>query len=141
MPLLFNKLSRFDIVFLPRSKCLLIPWLQSPSTVILEPKKMKSDTVLTFSPSICHEVMRPDAMILVFCMLSFKPAFSLSSFTFTKRLLFLGNFNCVSQVKTVTNNKERRDISRKTSHLFDMKIMYESRVVNRYQMLRRCSER
>ena len=74
--LLFNVLSRLDITFLLRSKRLLISWLQSPSAVILEPQKIKSATV---SPSICHEVMGPDAMILVFEMLSFKPAFSLSS--------------------------------------------------------------
>ena len=61
--LLFNILSRLLITFLPRSKRLLISWLQSPSAVILEPKKMKSDTV---SPSISHEVMRPDAMIFIF---------------------------------------------------------------------------
>ena len=79
MSLLFNMLSRFVIAFLPRSKRLLISWLQSPSAVILEPKKIKSVTVSTFSPSICHKVMGPDAMILVFWMLSFKPAFSLSS--------------------------------------------------------------
>ena len=64
--LLFNTLSRFVIAFLPRSKCLLISWLQSPSTVILKPKKIKSVTASTFSPSICHEVMGLDAMILVF---------------------------------------------------------------------------
>ena len=64
--LLFNMLSRLVIVFLPRSKRLLISWLQSPSAVILEPPKMKSDTVSTVSPSISHEVMGPDAMILVF---------------------------------------------------------------------------
>ena len=64
--LLFNMLSTFVIAFLPRSKCLLISWLQSPSAVILEPKKIKSVTVSTVSPSICHEVMGPDAMILVF---------------------------------------------------------------------------
>ena len=64
--LLFNKLSRFFIAFLPRSKCLLILWLQSLFTVILEPRKINSATVSTFSPSICHEVMGPDAMILVF---------------------------------------------------------------------------
>ena len=63
--LLFNMLSRLVITFLPRSKCLLISWLQSPSAEILEPKKIKSDTVSTASPSIYHEVMRPDAMILV----------------------------------------------------------------------------
>ena len=66
MSLLFNMLSRFVIAFLPRSKCLLNSWLQSPSTVILESKKIKSVTVSTFSPSICHEVMGLDAMIIVF---------------------------------------------------------------------------
>ena len=66
MSLLFNMLSRFVIIFLPRSKHLLILWLQSPSTVILEPKIIKYVTVFTFSPSICHEVMRLDTMILVF---------------------------------------------------------------------------
>ena len=83
MPLLFNMLSRLVIAFLPRSKHLLISWLQSPSAEILEPKKIKTVTV---SPSICHKVLRPDAMILVFWMLSFKPIFSLSSFTFIKGL-------------------------------------------------------
>ena len=66
MSLLFNMLSRLVITFLPRSKCLLISWLQSPSTVILESPKIKSATVSTVYPSICHEVMGPDAMILVF---------------------------------------------------------------------------
>ena len=66
MSLLFNMLSRLVRTFLPRSKRLLISWLQSPSAVILEPKKIKSLTVSTVSPSICHEVMGPDAMILVF---------------------------------------------------------------------------
>ena len=66
MPLLFNMLSRLVTTFLPRSKCLLISWLQSPSAVILEPQKIKSATVSTVSPFICHEVMGPDAMILVF---------------------------------------------------------------------------
>ena len=65
MSLLFNMLSRFVIAVLPRSKHLLISWLQSPSAVILEPEKIKSDTVST-APSISHEVMGPDAMILVF---------------------------------------------------------------------------
>ena len=86
MPLLFNMLSKLVIAFLPRSKHLLIPWLQSTSAVILEPQKIKCGTVFIVSPSICHEVMGPDAMILVFWMLSFKPAFSLPSFTFIKRL-------------------------------------------------------
>ena len=66
MSLLFNMLSRLVITFLPRSKRLLISWLQSPSAVILEPPKIKSDTVSTVYPSICHEVMGPDAMIFVF---------------------------------------------------------------------------
>ena len=79
MSLLFNMLSRLVITFLPRSKRLLISWLQSPSAVIWGPKKIKSDTVSTVSPPISHEVMGPDAMILVFWMLSFKPTFSLLS--------------------------------------------------------------
>ena len=66
--LIFNKLPRLVIGFLPRSKCLLISWLQSPSAVILEPKKRKSVIASTFSPSICHDVMGPDAIILVFLM-------------------------------------------------------------------------
>ena len=66
MSLLFNMLSRLVIAFLSRSKCLLISWLQSPPAVILGPKKIKSVTVSIVSPSIYHEVMRPDAMILVF---------------------------------------------------------------------------
>ena len=66
MSLLFHMLSRLVVTFLPRSKCLLISWLQSPSEVILEPKKIKSDTVYTVSASICCEVMGPDAMIFVF---------------------------------------------------------------------------
>ena len=66
MSLLFNMLSRLVIISLPRSKRLLISWLQSPSAVILEPKKIKSVTVSIVSPSICYEVMGPDAMILVF---------------------------------------------------------------------------
>ena len=82
MSLLLNMLSRLVITFLPRSKHL--SWLQSPSSVILKPPKLKSTTV---SPSISHEVMGPDAIILVFWMLSFKPTFSLSSFTFIKRLV------------------------------------------------------
>ena len=72
MSLLFNMLSRLVITFLPRSKHLLISWLQSPSTVILEPRKIKSATVSTVSPSICHEVMGLDTRILVFWILSFK---------------------------------------------------------------------
>ena len=66
MSLLFNMLSRLVITFLPRSKCPLISWLQSPSAVILESRKIKPDTVSTVSLSICYEVMGPDAMILAF---------------------------------------------------------------------------
>ena len=75
MSLLFNMLTRLVITFLPKSKRLLISWLQSPSAVILEPPKIKSTTVSPVSPSISHEVMGPDAMILVFWMLNFKPIF------------------------------------------------------------------
>ena len=75
MSLFLNMLSRLVITFLPRSKRLLISWLKSPSAVILEPRKIKSATVSTVSPSICYEVMGPDAMILVFWMLSFKSTF------------------------------------------------------------------
>ena len=74
----FNTLSRFVIAFLPRSRCLWISCLQSLSAVILETRKIKSVTVSTFSPSVCHGVMGLDVMIFVFWMLSFKPAFSLS---------------------------------------------------------------
>ena len=86
MSLLFNRFSRFVIAFLPRSKHLFTSCLQSPSAVNLEPKKIKSVTVSIVSPSMCHEVMGLDATIFVLLMLSFKPAFSLSSFTFIKRL-------------------------------------------------------
>ena len=86
MSLLFDMLSRAIIGFLQRSNRLLISWLQSPSSVFLEPTKRKSLTASTFSSSICREVMVSDAMILVFWMLSFfKLAFSLSSFTLIKR--------------------------------------------------------
>ena len=86
MSLLFNIMSRLVISFLTRSKHLLISWLQSPSVVILEPRKIKSVTVSIVFPSICHEVMGPDAMISVLWMLSFQPTFSLSSLTFIKKL-------------------------------------------------------
>ena len=100
MSLFFNMLSRLVITFLPRGKRLLISWLQSPSAVILEPKNIKSATVSTVSPSISHEVMGPDAMILVFWMLNFKPIFSLSSFTFTllQSYLFLQSMGFASHL-------------------------------------------
>ena len=78
MSLLFNMLSSLVIAFLPRSRHLLISWLQSSSALILEPKKIKSVTVSTFSQFVCHEVMGLDGVIIVFCMLNFNPAFSLS---------------------------------------------------------------
>ena len=86
MSIFFNMLSSLVIAFLPRRKHVLISWLQSPSAVITEPIKIKSLTVSIVAPSICHEVMGQDVMIFVFWMLSFKPAFSLSSFTFINRL-------------------------------------------------------
>ena len=86
MSLLFNTWSRFVIAFLPRSKHLLISRLQSPSAVILEPKKTKYVTVSIVSPSICREVIRTRCHDLSFWMVSFKPGFSLSSFTVIKRL-------------------------------------------------------
>ena len=97
MSLLFNMLSKLVITFLPRSKHILFSWLQSPSAVILEPKKIKSLTVSVVSPSIYHEVMGLDAMILVFWMLSLKLTFSLSSFTFLKRL-FISSLLCAISV-------------------------------------------
>ncbi|MDI3349835.1 hypothetical protein DCBHLPFO_00648 [Mycoplasmopsis arginini] len=100
MSLLLNMLSRLVITFLPRSKRLLISWLQSPSAVILEPPKIKSDTVSTVSPSISHEVMGPDAMIFVFWMLSFKPTFSLSTFTFIKRLFSSSSLSAIRVVSS-----------------------------------------
>ena len=97
---LFNIWSKLVIAFLPRSKCLLVSWLQSPSTVILEPPKIKSITVSIVSLSICHGVMGPDAMILVFWMLSFKSNFSFSSFTFIKRLFISSSLSAVRVVSS-----------------------------------------
>ena len=91
MSLRFNMLSSLDTAFLPRSKYLLISWLQSPSEVILEAPRVNS---------ICHEVMGPDAIILVFCMLSFKPNFSLSYFTFTKRIF---SYSSLSSIRVVSS--------------------------------------
>ena len=97
MSLLFNMLSRLVITFLPKSKHLLISWLQSPFAVILEPKKIKSVTVSIVSPSICHEMMSLDAIIPVFWMLNFKPTFSLSYCTFINRL-FSSSLLCAIRV-------------------------------------------
>ena len=100
MSLLFNMLSSFVIAFLPRSKHLSISWLQSLSAVILKPVKLKSFTLWIVSPSICHEVMGPDAMILVLRMLSFKPTFSLSSFKFIRRLFSSSSLSAIRVVSS-----------------------------------------
>ena len=100
MSLLFNMLATFVIAFLPRSKRLLISWLQSPSAVILEPPPQKSVSISIVFPSICHGVMGPDAMIFVFWMLSFKPAFLLSSFTFIKRLISSSSLSAIRVVSS-----------------------------------------
>ena len=102
-------LSRFITAFLPRSKCLLISWLQSSSAVILEFKKIKSVTVSIVSPSICHEVMGPDAMILVFWMFSFEPA-SLQGFSSVQSLshvqLFVTPWTTARQASlSITNSR------------------------------------
>ena len=101
MPLIYNMLYRLVIDFLPRSKHLLISWLQSPSAVILESKKIKfSVTISIVSPSVFHEVIGLNAMILVFLMLSFKLAFSLSSFTFIKRLFSSSSLSALKVVSS-----------------------------------------
>ena len=99
MSLLSNMLSRLVITFLLRSKHLLISWLQSPSAVILEPQKINCHSFHCF-PSISHEVMGLDAMILVFWMLSFKPNFSVSTFTFIKRLFSLSSLSVIRVVSS-----------------------------------------
>ena len=93
-------LSRFVISFSPRSKYLLISWLQSPTVVILELKKTRSVTVSIFSPSIGYEVMGPDAMIFIFWMLHFKPAFPLPSFNFIKRLFCSSSLSAIRVVSS-----------------------------------------
>ena len=107
MSLVFNMLSRLVITFLPRSKSLLISWLQSPSAVILEPRKIKSVTVSIISSPICHGMMGPDAMNFVFWMLSFKPAFSLSFSTFIKKFF---SSSLLSAVRVVSSSYMRLSI-------------------------------
>ena len=100
--LLFNMLSRFVIAFLPRSKCILISWLWSPSAGILESKKIKFVTVSTFPPPICHAIMGPDVMILISSMLSFKPPLILLySFILIMRLLSPSSFSAITAVSSV----------------------------------------
>ena len=91
-------LSRLVITFLPRKKCLLISWLQSPSAVILDPKKIKSITISIIFPSICHEVMGQEVMILFFWILSFRSAFWISSLTFIKRFF---SYSLLSAIRVV----------------------------------------
>ena len=100
MSLLFNMLPGLVITFFPRSKHLLVSWLKSPTAVILEAPKIKSVTVSTVSPSIYHEVMGPDAMIVVSWTLSFKSTFSLSSFTFIKRLFSSSSISAIRVVSS-----------------------------------------
>ena len=100
MSLRFNMLSRSVLPFLPRSKCLLISWLQSPFSMILEPKKIKYVIVSTFYPSMCHEMMGPDALVLIFGMLNCKPEFSLSSFTLIKRLFSSSSLSAIRVVSS-----------------------------------------
>ena len=101
MSLLFNTLSRFVISFLPRSKHLIILWLQSAYAMILESKKRKSVSAFLLSLSICHEVMGLYALILAFWILSFKPAFSLSSFTFNMRVFSFSSLSAITEVSSV----------------------------------------
>ena len=98
--LLFNIPSTLVIPFLPRSKRLLISWLQPPSAVIFEPQNTKSGTLSTASPSLCHEVMGPDTMILVFRMLRLKPTYSRSAFTFIKRLFSSSSLSAIRMVSS-----------------------------------------
>ena len=103
MSLLFNMMFNCIIALLPRSKCFSISWLQSPSTVTLETKKIKSVTVSIDFLSICYEVMKVDAMIFAFWMMSFKPTFSLSSFAFIKKLFsssLLSNIRVMSSMQS-----------------------------------------
>ena len=97
---LFKTLYRFDIAILPKSKSHLILWLQSLSAVFWSPRKWNLTLFSTYPPLICHEVMELDAMIFVFWMLSFKPAFSLSFFTFIKRLLSSSSFSAIKVVSS-----------------------------------------
>ena len=100
LSLLLKMLSRLVIAFLPRSKHPLISWLQSPSAMILEPQKIKYVTLSISSPSVFHELMGLDAMILVFCILSFKPTFSLLSFPFIKRLFSSSSLSAIRVVSS-----------------------------------------
>ena len=132
---LFNMLCRLVITFLPRSKRLLISWLQSPSAVLLEPKKIKSVTFFIVSLCIYHEVTGLGAMILVFWQLSFKPAFLLFSFTFIKRLFSAsllafcrkGSVFCISKVTDISLSNLESILS---SSNLTFHMMYSAQKVN-----------
>ena len=100
MSLFFNMLTRLVMAFLPRSKCILLSWLQSPYAVILEPRKVKSVTVSIVSLSVWHDVIGPDVTILAFWMLSFNSNFSFSSLTFIKMLF---SFSLLSAIRLVSS--------------------------------------
>ena len=100
MSLLYNTVSKFIRAFLPRSNRLSVSWLQSPSAVILNPKKIVSVTVYNFSPSICHDIMGPHVITLVFWMLSFKSVVLLSFFTLIKRLFNSSSFSAIRVVSS-----------------------------------------
>ena len=131
MTLLFNMLSRLVIAFLPRSKRLLTSWLQSPSALIWEPPKIKSATVSTVSPSISYEVMGLDAMIFVFWMLSFKPTFSLSSFTFIKRLFSSSSLSAIRVVSSAYLESQHQGLfqwiesSHKVAKLLEIQLQHQ----------------
>ena len=116
MSLLFNTLSRFVTVFLPRSKCLLVSWLQAPTTVILELKKINPITVSIVSPSICHEVKGLDVMIWVFGMVSFRPAFIF--------LIFSVQFSSVSQSCPTPCDPMNRSMPPHVMGLFNMETHF-----------------
>ena len=101
MSLFFNRLCRFVRAFLARRKCLLISWLLSPSAVLLELKKRKSVTASTFPPSICHEVMRPDAKIFIFLNVEFQASFFILLFTHIKRLFSSSSLSAIRVVSPV----------------------------------------
>ena len=116
MSLLFNMLSRLVIAFFPRSKRLLISWLQLPSAMILEPKKIKSVTVSIVSPSACHKVIGPDAMIFIFWMLSFKPAFSLSSLQLDVIKCLVQDWDSLSFLQVISHLENSMLWERRFSH-------------------------
>ena len=119
MSMFCNMLLKFVIAFLPRSKHLLILWLKSPSAVILEPKKTKSVTVSSFSLSICHELMGLDAMIFILRMLNLKSAFSLTSFTFIKKLFASSSLTAIRVLLPVVVDITFSSVTQSCPNLWD----------------------